>query len=177
MSDSCFSTAQFRFRFRARGKRRHIWVWKEVHVNRIVTTRTKVTSCALQHFTHTTLNTSLCKVVLVRSKRRALSTFSDVVPHLQASSQQTHTYTHLYTYRQRKPDCIWVSENICIERWNTSRFEKLHNEELFNVYSSPNIIQIVKSGMTFAGHVACMREKNALRIFVGKPKEKRLLGS
>jgi hypothetical protein len=46
------------------------------------------------------------------------------------------------------------------------------------VYSSPNIIKIIKSGrMRWTGHVARMGEKtNAYRILVGKPEGKRPLG-
>jgi hypothetical protein len=56
--------------------------------------------------------------------------------------------------------------------------EKLHNEELHNLYSSPNISRMIKSRrMRWVGHVAGMREKrNAYRIMVGKPEGKRPLG-
>jgi hypothetical protein len=55
---------------------------------------------------------------------------------------------------------------------------KLHNEELHNLYSSPNIMTIIKSmRMRMAGHVARMGEKrNAYRILVGKPEGKRPIG-
>jgi hypothetical protein len=60
----------------------------------------------------------------------------------------------------------------------TGGWIKLHNEELHDLYSSPSIIRIIKSrGMRWARHVARMGEKrNAYRLLVGKPEEKRPLG-
>jgi hypothetical protein len=55
-------------------------------------------------------------------------------------------------------------------------WRKLHNGELHNLYSSPNIIRLIKWRMKWAGHVTRMREKrNAYRILVGKPEGKRPL--
>jgi hypothetical protein len=54
----------------------------------------------------------------------------------------------------------------------------LHNEELHNLYCSPSIIRIIKSRrMIWARHVPRMGEKrNAYRILVGKPEERRAVG-
>jgi hypothetical protein len=52
--------------------------------------------------------------------------------------------------------------------------EKLHNKELHDLYSSPNIIKMIKSRrMRWVGHVARMGEKrNVYRLLVGKPEGK-----
>jgi hypothetical protein len=50
--------------------------------------------------------------------------------------------------------------------------------ELNNLYSSPSIVQVIKSRrMRWEGHVACMGEgRDVYRVLVGKPKGKRPLG-
>jgi len=60
----------------------------------------------------------------------------------------------------------------------TGEWRKLHNEELRDLYSLPNIVQVVKSRrMRWAGHVARMGEARGVhRVLVGKPEGKRLLG-
>jgi len=59
----------------------------------------------------------------------------------------------------------------------TGEWIKLHNEELRDLYSLPNIVRVVKSGMRWAGHVACMGEGRGVhRVLVGKREGKRPLG-
>jgi hypothetical protein len=59
----------------------------------------------------------------------------------------------------------------------TRGWRRLHNEELHNLYSSPNIIRMIKSRrIRWAGNVVRMGEtSNVYRIWVGKPEGKRPL--
>ena len=57
----------------------------------------------------------------------------------------------------------------------TGEWRKLHNEELRDLYSLPNIVWVVKSRrMRWAGHVVCMGEgRGVYRVLVGKSEGKR----
>ena len=60
----------------------------------------------------------------------------------------------------------------------TGEWRKLHNEELNDLYCSPNIVRVIKSRrMRWTGNVARMGERRGVyRVFVAKHKGKRHLG-
>ena len=60
----------------------------------------------------------------------------------------------------------------------TREWRKLHNEELNDLYSSPNVVRVIKSRrMKWAGQVARMVEGRGVhKVLVGKPEGKRPLG-
>jgi hypothetical protein len=59
----------------------------------------------------------------------------------------------------------------------TGKWRRLHNKELYALYSSPSIIRVMKSRrLRWTGHVARMGERRgAYRALVGKPEGRRPL--
>ena len=58
----------------------------------------------------------------------------------------------------------------------TGEWRRLHNEELNDLYSSPNIVRVIKP-RRWAGHVARMgEERGVYRVLVGKSEGKKPLG-
>jgi hypothetical protein len=57
-------------------------------------------------------------------------------------------------------------------------WRKLHNDELHSLYSSPNIVGVIKSRrMRWVGHVARMGERREIyRVLVGRPEGRRPRG-
>jgi len=78
-----------------------------------------------------------------------------------------------------------VFENMVLRRifgpWRdevTGEWRRLHNGELNDLYSSPNVVRAIKSRrMRWAVHVARMgEERGVYRVLVRKPEGKRPLG-
>jgi len=77
-----------------------------------------------------------------------------------------------------------VSENRLLRIFGPKRYKvkeewkKLHNEELNDLYSSPSIVQVIKSRrMRWVEHIARMWESRVVyRVLVGNLKERDHLG-
>jgi hypothetical protein len=48
----------------------------------------------------------------------------------------------------------------------TGDWRRLHNEELHNLYASPNVVTVIKlRSVRWTGHVACMGDEKSIRTF------------
>jgi len=91
--------------------------------------------------------------------------------------------TWLLTLREERK--LRVFENMMLRRIFgprrdevTGEWRRLHNEEINNLYSPPNIVQVIKlRRMIWVWHVAHMgEERGVCRVLVGKPEGKRPMG-
>jgi hypothetical protein len=67
-------------------------------------------------------------------------------------------------YKNRVLRIFGPKRDEVIREWR-----KLHNEDLNDLYASPNIVQRIKLRIGWAGHVACMLERRGIyRVLVGE---------
>ena len=86
---------------------------------------------------------------------------------------ETHSQL-FYNYKQKR-----IFEMLSNETVDCNAIQKLHNAELYDLHSSPNIIRMIKTcSVTWAGRVARMGERRGVyRVLVGRPEGKRPLGT
>jgi len=72
-----------------------------------------------------------------------------------------------------------VLGNICERKWEevAREWTILYNEQVYDLYSSPNIIRIKSRRIRWAGHVACMkRRRGEYTVLVRRSEGKRPRG-
>jgi hypothetical protein len=86
----------------------------------------------------------------------------NLVSHFEGGTQRENSVLRIFGPK-REEDGSW---------------RKLHNDEFHSLYSSPNIVTVIKSmRMSWDGHVARIGEKKGVyRVLVGRPEGKRPLG-
>jgi hypothetical protein len=86
---------------------------------------------------------------------------------------KTHRLTHKIPIQ-----LLLVADSFTICREEDGSWRKLHNDELHSLYSSPNIVRVIKSKrMTWAGHVVRMgKGRGVYRVSIGRPEGQIPLG-
>jgi hypothetical protein len=84
-------------------------------------------------------------------------------------------------HEEKTIDCVWEQGGKVFglkEEEGAGGWRSLHNEELHNLYASPHVIKVLKSGrMRWAEHVERIREMiNLYNILAGKSEGKRPRG-
>jgi hypothetical protein len=106
------------------------------------------------------------------SKNEKIRIYKTIILHVVLYGYETWSLTlqeehRLRVFGNRMPRKVFGLKRDEV----TGDWRKLHNDEPYNLYSSPNTIRMIKSRrMRWAGHAARMGEtRNACKILVGKP--------
>jgi S-ribosylhomocysteine lyase LuxS involved in autoinducer biosynthesis len=71
--------------------------------------------------------------------------------------------SRLQVFRNRVLRIFWPNRDEV-----TRGLKKLHNKETNDLYSSPNIVRVIKSRIRWEGHVACMGNRRGVyMVLVG----------
>jgi hypothetical protein len=108
---------------------------------------------------------------LITDISRNLKMYRTIILHVVSYGCETWSLTLREEHRLRVFENR-VLRGICGPKKDkvTGEWRRLHNEELHDLYSSQNIIWVIKSRMKWAGYVAHMGDKaGTYRVLVGTP--------
>jgi hypothetical protein len=112
------------------------------------------------------------------SKNLKIKIYSSVILSVVLCGYKTWSLTLRQEHRLRVFENTVLRRIFVPKRQEDGSWRKLLNDELHNLYSSPNIVRVIKSRRTrWAGYVARIGEgRSVYRVLVGRPKGKRPLG-
>jgi hypothetical protein len=106
------------------------------------------------------------------SKNLKIKTYKTVILSVVLCGCETWSLTLREEHRLRVFENRVLRKIFVPEREEDGSWRKLHNDELHSLYSSPNIVRVIKS-RRWAEHVARMGEgQGVYRVLVGKPEGK-----